>query len=93
MYLIARPIRFECTSQEFVLKRVEFIDLNIDSKYSRHSSRREAAPLKILGASSNVVGIIYPLAGIGLTDLPKTVGPIAPLAPPPLPTLASLQGI
>jgi hypothetical protein len=39
--------------------------------------------LKIFGegARSKVVGIIYPLVNIGLTDLPKIGGTRAPLRP------------
>ena len=54
---------------------------------NRQQAKRDAAPSKNLGsqksggAGSNVVGIICPPVGIGLTDLPKTGGVKAPPAP------------
>ena len=50
---------------------------------SRNLSCQVSQNLSVM-QSSNVVGIIYPLVGIGLTDLPKIWGAMAsPVAPRP----------
>ena len=49
----------------------------------QYSIQRRRTVQKSGGGGSNVVGIMAPLVGIGLTDLPKTGGTIAPIASPP----------
>ena len=54
-----------------------------DNSFSKWVLQRCHYVFKSGWATSNVVGIICPLVGIGLTDLPniRPVAPLAPLAP------------